>query len=49
MASHRLLVDMSLLWLQKKHVTKDLWEGNERILRPKRQAIWVLKHEEILD
>jgi len=40
---------MSLLRLQDKHVTKDVWEGNERLLRPIRHAIWVLKHEDILD
>ncbi|XP_068472529.1 protein MAIN-LIKE 1-like [Phaseolus vulgaris] len=40
---------MSLLWLQEKHVTKDVWEGNERLLRPKRHAIWVVKHEDTLD
>ncbi|XP_068492340.1 protein MAIN-LIKE 1-like [Phaseolus vulgaris] len=40
---------MSLLRLQDKHVTKDVWEGNERLLRPRRHAIWILKHEDILD
>ena len=39
MTSHRLPVNMSLLRLQDKHVTKDVWEGNERLLRPKRHAI----------
>jgi len=40
---------MFLLQSQEKHVTKDLWEGNERLLRPRRHAIWVLKHEDIVD
>jgi len=37
------------LWLQEKHVTKDLLKGNEKLVRPRRHAIWVLKHEDILD
>nr|XP_007157670.1 hypothetical protein PHAVU_002G088800g [Phaseolus vulgaris]ESW29664.1 hypothetical protein PHAVU_002G088800g [Phaseolus vulgaris] len=49
MASRRLPANMSLLRLQDKHVTKDVWEGNERLLRLRRHAIWVLKHEDILD
>ncbi|XP_068487148.1 protein MAIN-LIKE 1-like [Phaseolus vulgaris] len=40
---------MSILRLQEKHVTKYVWEGNERLLRPIRHASWVLKHEDILD
>nr|XP_007133579.1 hypothetical protein PHAVU_011G191000g [Phaseolus vulgaris]ESW05573.1 hypothetical protein PHAVU_011G191000g [Phaseolus vulgaris] len=40
---------MFLLRSKDKHVTKDLWEGNERLLRPRRHAIWVLKHEDIVD
>ena len=40
---------MFLLQSQEKHVTKDLWEGNERLLRPKRHAIWVLKYKDILN
>ncbi|XP_068501128.1 protein MAIN-LIKE 1-like [Phaseolus vulgaris] len=40
---------MSILRLQEKHVTKYVWEGNERLLRPRRHASWVLKHEDILD
>ncbi len=49
MASHRLPANMSILRLQEKHVTKYVWEGNERLLRPRRHASWVLKHEDILD
>jgi len=40
---------MSILRLQEKHVTKGVWECNERLLRPIRHSIWVLKHEDILD
>ncbi|XP_068503789.1 protein MAIN-LIKE 1-like [Phaseolus vulgaris] len=40
---------MFVLRLQEKHVTKYVWEGNERLLRPRRHASWVLKHEDILD
>jgi len=32
--NQRLPVDMSLLRLQQKHVTKAIWEGQERLLRP---------------
>jgi len=46
---HRLPSDMSLLRLQDKHVTKAIWEGNERLLRPRRHAIWVTRHVELLD
>jgi len=40
---------MSLLRLQHKHVTKSIWEGNERVLRPRRHVIWVLKHLDMVD
>jgi len=33
----------------REHGTKDLWDGNERLLRPIRHIIWILKHEDILD
>jgi len=49
MASRRLPANMFLLRLQDKHVTKDVWKGNKRLLRLRRHAIWVLKHEDILD
>jgi len=49
MASHRLPANMTIFQLQEKHVTKYVWEGNERLLRPIRHASWVLKHEDILD
>jgi len=44
----RLPSNMSLLHLQNKHVTKALWEGNERLLRPRRHAIWVIKHADLI-
>jgi len=45
----RLPYDISLLRMQHKHVTKDLWEGNERLIRPRQHSIWVLKHSDRLD
>jgi len=40
---------MSLLRLQNKHVTKALFEGNERLIRPQRHAIWVTKHPDLIN
>lgn len=49
MAVHqRLPSDMSLLRLQDKHVTKTVWEGNERLLRPRRHAIWIMNHADLV-
>ena len=31
--------NMSLLRLQEKHVTKAIWEGNERLIRPRRHSL----------
>ena len=33
--NQRLPVDMSLLRPQEKHVMKTVWEGNERLIRPR--------------
>ncbi|BAU01293.1 hypothetical protein VIGAN_11049800 [Vigna angularis var. angularis] len=50
MASTRQLpVDMSLLRLQDKHIVKSIWEGNERVIYPRRHAIWITKHVNELD
>ncbi|XP_027905255.1 protein MAIN-LIKE 1-like isoform X2 [Vigna unguiculata] len=50
MASNRCLPrNMSVLRLQHKHVTQTIWEGKERLLRPRRHAIWVTKHVDFLD
>ncbi|XP_047163765.1 protein MAIN-LIKE 1-like [Vigna umbellata] len=50
MASARQLpVDMSLLRLQDKHIVKSIWEGNERVICPRRHAIWIAKHVNELD
>ncbi|XP_014500510.1 protein MAIN-LIKE 1-like [Vigna radiata var. radiata] len=47
--ARHLPVDMSLLRLQDKHVVKAIWEGTERVLRPRRHAIWISKHVDELD
>ncbi|XP_017428635.2 protein MAIN-LIKE 1-like [Vigna angularis] len=50
MASARQLpVDMSLLRLQDKHIVKAIWEGNERVIYPRRHAIWISNHVNELD
>jgi len=41
--------DMSLLRLQHEHITKDLWEGNERVLRPRRAGVWILNNQDLID
>ena len=40
-SSRHLPCDRSLLRLQNKHVTKFIWEGNERLLRPRRHLQFV--------
>jgi len=40
---------MSLLRLQHEHITKDLWEGNERVLRPRRVGVWILNDQDLID
>jgi len=45
----RLPSNMSFLRMQHKHVTKALWEGNERLIRPRRHSIGILKHSERFD
>ncbi|XP_014498942.1 protein MAIN-LIKE 1-like [Vigna radiata var. radiata] len=47
--ARHLPVDMSLLRLQDKHVVKAIWEGIERVLRPRRHAIWIAKHVNEVD
>ncbi|XP_017441223.1 protein MAIN-LIKE 1-like [Vigna angularis] len=50
MASVRqLLVDMSLLRLQDKHIINFIWEGNEQVICPRRHAIWLAKHVHEID
>ena len=46
---HRLPHNMSLLRLQNKHVTKFIWKGNDRLLRPRWHAIWVITHLQFVD
>ena len=41
--------DMSLLRLQHEHITHDLWEGRERVLRPRIARVWILNNQDILD
>ena len=45
----RLSRDMSLLRLQHEHITYDLWEGRERVLRPRRAGVCILNNQDILD
>jgi len=45
----RLPRDISLLRLQHEHITHDLWEGRERVLRPRRFGVWILNNQDILD
>jgi len=45
----RLPFDMSLLHLQNKHVTKALWEENEHLRQPKRHAVSVTKHANLVN
>jgi len=40
---------MSLLRLQHEHITKDLWEGNKRVLRPRRAGVWILNNQDLID
>jgi len=40
---------MFLLRLQEKHVTKVVWEGNGRLIRPQRYVIYCMKHNDRLD
>jgi len=40
---------MSLLRLQHEHITKDLWEDNERVLRPRRAGVWILNNQDLID
>ncbi|XP_014503143.1 protein MAIN-LIKE 1-like [Vigna radiata var. radiata] len=47
--ARHLPVDMSLLHLQDNHVVKAIWEGSERVLRPRRHALWIAKHVDELD
>ncbi|BAU01990.1 hypothetical protein VIGAN_11138800 [Vigna angularis var. angularis] len=47
--ARQLPVDMSLLRLQDKHIVKSIWEGNERVICPRRHAIWIAKHVNELD
>ncbi|XP_017416849.1 protein MAIN-LIKE 1-like [Vigna angularis] len=47
--ARQLPVDMSLLRLQDKHIVKAIWEGNERVICPRRHAIWIAKHVNELD
>ncbi|XP_014515288.1 protein MAIN-LIKE 1-like [Vigna radiata var. radiata] len=47
--ARHLPVDMSLLRLQDNHVVKAIWEGSERVLRPRRHALWIAKHVDELD
>ncbi|XP_014511747.1 protein MAIN-LIKE 1-like [Vigna radiata var. radiata] len=47
--ARHLPVDMSLLRLQDNHVVKAIWEGSERVLRPRRHALWITKHVDELD
>jgi len=47
--NQRLPADVSLLPIQQKHVTKAIWEGNERLRRPRRHAIYCMKHNDRLD
>ena len=45
----RLPRDISLLRLQHEHITYDLWEGRERVLRPRRAGVCILNNQDILD
>jgi len=45
----RLPRDMSLLRLQHEHITHDLWEGRERVLRSRRAGVWILNNQDIFD
>ncbi|XP_017417859.2 protein MAIN-LIKE 1-like [Vigna angularis] len=47
--ARQLPVDMSLLRLQDKHIVKSIWEGNERVICPRRHAIWLAKHVHEID
>jgi len=47
--NRRLSSDMSLLHLQHEHIMKDLWEGNERVLRPRRAGVWILNNQDLID
>jgi len=47
--NQRLPANMSLLRLEQKHVIKAIWEGNERLLRPRRHVIYCMKHNDKFD
>ena len=36
-------IDGSLLRLQHNHISNQVWEGEERMVRPKCNFVWVLR------
>jgi len=47
--NNNLSANFSVLHHQDDHITNQIWEGNERVLRPRRHSIWILKHTNLID
>jgi len=47
--NNNLPANLSVLRHQDDHITNHIWEGNERVLRPRRHSIWILKHTDLID
>jgi len=47
--NNNLPANLSVLRHQDDHITNQIWEGNERVLRPRRHSIWILKHTNLID
>jgi len=41
--------NLSVLRHQDDHITNQIWEGNERVLQPRRHSIWILKHRDLIE
>ena len=42
-------IDESLLRFQADHISTKIWEGEERLIRPRSHSIWCFKHEDQID
>jgi len=47
--NNNLLANLSVLRHQNDYITNQIWEGNERVLRPRCHSIWILKHTYLID
>ncbi|XP_027915963.1 protein MAIN-LIKE 1-like [Vigna unguiculata] len=47
--NNNLLANMSVLRHQDDHITNQMWEENERVLRLRHHSIWILKYTDLID